>query len=153
MFDLYVEHIMRNARLDKLQAGIKIGGRNIKNLRYGDDTTLMAGSKEDLKSLLIRMKQESERASLKLNIKKSKTLACRPITAWQIEGAKVEVVTDFLLLGSKITADHDCSHEIRRRLLLGRKGMTNLGSILKSRDITLLTKVHIVKTMVFSVVT
>ena len=124
---------MRNSRLDELQAGIKTGRRN-NNLRYADDTVLMAESKEELKSLLMRVKEESERASLRLNIKKSKTLACRPITAWQIEGAKVEVVTDFLLLGSKITADGDCSQEIRRQLLLGRKLTTNLDSMLKSRD-------------------
>ena len=125
--------------------------RNINNLRYSDDTTLMAESEEEVKSLLMRVKEKSQRASLRLNIKKSKTMASRPITAWQIEGAKVEVVTDFLFLGSKITADSDCNHEIRSCLFLGRKAMTNLDSVLKSRDITLLTKVHAVKAMVFTV--
>ena len=152
MFNLYAEHIMRNAGLDELQAGIKIGGRNINNLRYADDTTLMAESEEELKSLLMRVKEESERAGLKLNIKKTKIMASGPITSWQIEGENVEVVTDFLFLGSKITADGDCSHEIRR-LFLGRKAMTNLDSMLKRRDITLLTKVCIVKAKVFPVVT
>ena len=151
LFNLYTEHIMRNARLDELQAGIKIGGRNINNLRYLDDTTLMEESEEELRSLLMRVKEESERAGLKLNIKKTKIMASSPITAWQI-GEKVKVVTDFLFLGSKITADSDCSHEIRRRLLLGRKAMTNLDSVVKSRDITLPTKVHIVKTLVFPAV-
>ena len=126
LFNLYTEHIMRNAGLDELQAGIKIGGRNINNHRYVDGTTPMAESKEELKSLLMRVKEESERASLKLNIKKTKIMAPSPITAWQIEGEKVEAVTDFLFLSSKITVDSDCSHEIRRRLLLGRKAMTNL---------------------------
>ena len=144
---------MRNAGLDDLQTGIKKGRRNINNFRYADDTTLMAESKEELKSFLMRVKEESERAGLRLNIKKTKIMASGPITAWQIEGDKVEIMTDFLLLGSKITADRDCSHEIRRRLFLGSKGMTNQDSILKSRDITLPAKVHIVKTMVFSVVT
>ena len=144
---------MRDARLDELQTGIKMGRRNINNFRYADDTTLMAESKEELKSLLMRVKEETERAGLRLNIKKTKIMASGPITAWQIEGDKVEIMTDFLLLGSKITADRDCSREIRRQLLLGRKGMTNQDSILKSRDITLPTKVHIVKTMVVSVVT
>ena len=145
---------MRNARLDESQAGIKIGKRNISNLRYANDTTLMAESKEKLKSLLMRVKEESERASLRVNTKKkTKIMASAIITSWQIEGGKVEVVTDFLFLGSKITVNGDCSHEIRRQLLLGRKAMTKLDSMLKSRDITLLTKVHIVKTMVFSVVT
>ena len=125
----------------------------INNLRYVDDTTLMAESEEELKSLLMRVKEESERVSLRLNIKKTKFMASSPITAWQIEGEKVEVVTDFLFLGSKITVDSDCSHEIRRRLLLGRKAMTNLDSVLKNGDITLLTKVHIVKAVVFPVVT
>ena len=143
MFNLYTEHIMRNARLDELQTGIKMGRRNINNFRYADDTTLMAESKEELKSLLMRVKEETERAGLRLNIKKTKIMASGPITAWQIEGDKVEIMTDFLLLGSKITADRDCSREIRRQLLLGRKGMTNQDSILKSRDITLPTKVHI----------
>ena len=123
---------MRNARLDELQAGIKIGRRNINNLRYADDTTLMAESEEELESLLMRVKEKSERASLKLNIKKTKIMASGPITSWQIEGETVEVVTDFLL-GSKVTADGNCSHEIRRRLRLGRKAITNLNSVLKSR--------------------
>ena len=144
---------MRNAGLDELQAGIKIGGRNINNLRYVGDTTVMAESKEELKSLLMRVKEESERASLKLNTKKTKMMTPGPITSWQIEGEKVEAVTDFLFLGSKITADGDFSHEIRRRLLLGTKAMTNLDSVLKSRDISLLTKVHIVKAIIFLVVT
>ena len=144
---------MRNARLDELQAGIKRGGRNINSLRYADDTTLMAESKEKLKSLLMRVKEEHERDGLRIIIlKKTKIMASGPITAWQIGGEKVEVVTDFLFLGSKITADGDCGHEIRRRLLLGRKVMTNLDSMLKSRDIILLTKVHIVKAIVFPVI-
>ena len=130
-----------------------IGGRNISNLRYVDDTTLMAEIKEELKSFLMRVKEVSEGAGLRLNIKKTKFMASSPITAWQIEGEKVEVVTDFLFLGSKITVDSDCSHEIRRRLLLGRKAMTNLDSVLKNRDITLPAKVHIVKAVVFPVVT
>ena len=133
---------MRNAGLEEAQAGIKIAGRNINNLRYADDTTLMAES-EELKSLLMRVKEESKKASLKLNIKKTKTMASSPITSWQIDGETMETVTDFIFLGSKITADGDCSHEIKRRLLLERKAMTNLDSILKSRDITLPTKVHI----------
>ena len=144
---------MRNAGLDELQAGIKIGRGNINNLRYVDDTTLKAESEKELKSLLMRVKEESERAGLKLNIKKTKIMASSPIVAWQIEGGKVEVVTNFLFLGSKITADGDCSHEIRRQLLLDRKVMTNPDSVVKSRDITLLTKVHIVKTVVFPLVT
>ena len=139
---------MRNARLDELQAGIKIGIRNKNNLRYADDT-LMTESEEELKSLLMRVKEESET----LNIKKTKIMVSSPITAWQIEEEKVEVVTDVLFLGSKITADGDCSHEIRRQVLLGRKAMTNLARALKSRDITLPTKVRIVKAMVFPVVT
>ena len=147
---------MRNARLDELQAGIKIGGRNINNLRYVDDTILMAESDEKLKNFLMRVKEESERAGLKLNIKKkkqnTKIMASGPIALWQIEGEKVEVVTEFLFLDSKITVDCDCSHEIRRCLLLGRKAMTNLDSVLKSRDITLPTNVWIVKAMVFPVV-
>ena len=142
---------MRNAELGELQAGIKIGGRNINNLRYEDDTTLMAESKEELKSLLMRVKEESESTRLKLDIKKTKIMASGCITSWQIEGGKVEIITDFLLLGYKIIADGDCSHEIRRRLLLGRKAMTNLDSVLKSRDITLPTKVHIIKAIVFPV--
>ena len=134
------------------QAGIKTNGRNINNLIYADDTTLMAESKEELKSLLMRVKEESERAGLKLNIKKPKIMASSPITEWQIEVEKVEIVTDFLFLGSKITADGDCSHEIRRRLLPGRKAMTNPDRVLKSGDITLPTKVHIVKAMGFPAV-
>ena len=141
---------MRNAGLDELQARIKIGGRNINNLRNANDTILMAESEEELKRLLMRMKEESERAGLRLNIK-SKIMASGPITSWQIEGEKVEIVTYFLFLGSKIIVDGDCSHEIRR-LLLGRKAMTNLDSVLKSRDFTLPTKVHVVEAMVFPVV-
>ena len=141
---------MRNAGLDEAQAGMKIAGRNINNLRYADDTTLMAESRE-LKSLLMNVKEESE-VGLKLNIQKTKILASGPITSWQIEGETEETVTDFILWGSKITADGDCSHEFKRHLLLGRKVVTNLDSILKSRDITLLTKVHLVKAMVFPVV-
>ena len=155
LFNLYAEHIIRNARLDELQVRIKIGGRNINNLRYADDTTLMAESEEELKSLLMRVKEESERTSLKLNIKKkkSKIMASSPITVWQIEGEKVEVVTDFLFLDSKITVDSDCSHEIRRQSLLGRKAMTNRDSVLKSRDIALPAMVRIVKAVVFPMVT
>ena len=141
-----------NPCLDESQVGSKIARRNINNLRYANDTTLMAERKEDIKSLLMRVKEESEKAGLKLNIKKIKIMASGPITSWQIDGEKVETVTDFIFLGSKITADGDCSQEIKRHLLLGRKAMTNLDSILKSRDITLLTKVQIVKAMVFPVV-
>ena len=140
---------MRNARLDEAQAGIKIAGRNINNLRYADDTTLMAESKEELKSLLMKVKEESEKAGLKLSIQKSKIMASSPITSWQIDGETMETVRDFIFLGSKITADGDCSHEIKRLLLLRRKAMTTLNSILKSRDITLLAKVRLVKAMVF----
>ena len=140
---------MRNAGLDEAQAGIKIAGRNINNLSYADDITLMAESEEELKRLLIEVKERSEKAGLKLNIKKTKTMAPGPITSWQIDGETMETVTDFIFLGSKITADGDCSHEIKRRLLLGTKAMTNLDSILKSRDITLPTKVHVVKSMFF----
>ena len=143
---------MRNAGLEEAQAGIKIAGRNIKNLRYADDTTLMAESEEELNSLLMKMKEESEKVGLKLNTQKSKIMAFGPITSWQIDGETVETVADFIILGSKITADGDCSHEIKRHLLLGRKVMTNLDSILKSRDMTLPTKVHLVKAMVFPVV-
>ena len=139
---------MQNARLDEAQARIKIAGGNIKNLRYADDTTLMAESKEQ-KSLLMKMKEESEKVGLKLNFQKTKIMASGPITSWQIDGETVETVTDFIFGGSKITADGDCSHKIKRRLLLGRKAMTNLDSILKSRDITLPIKVHLVKAMVF----
>ena len=142
---------MRNAGLDEPQAGIKIARRNINNLRYADDTTLMAESEEP-KNLLMKVKEESEKVGLKLNIQKSKIMASGPITSWQINGETVETVTDFLFWGSKITADDDCSHEIKRRLLLGRKVMTNLDSLLKSRDIALPTKVCLVKAMVFPVV-
>ena len=138
--------------LDEAQAGIKIAGRNINNLRYTDDTTIMAESKEELKSLLMKVKEESEKAGCKFNIQETKIMASSFITSWQIDGEKMETVTDFIFLGSKITADGDCSHEINRRLLLGRKAMTNLDSILKSRDITLSAKVHLVKAMVFPVV-
>ena len=141
---------MRNAGLEATQAGIKIAGRNINNLRYADDTTLMAESEEELKSLL--MKEESENVGLKLNIQKTQIMPSGPITSWEIDGETVEIVADFILGGSKITADGDCNHEIKRHLLLGRKVMTNLDSILKSRDITLPTKVHLVKAMVFPVV-
>ena len=142
---------MRNAGLEEAQAGIKITGRNINNLRYADDTTLMAES-EELKSLLMKVKAESERVGLKLNIQKTKIMASGPITSWPIVGETVETVADFILGGSQITADGECSHEIKRRLLLGRKFTTNLDSILKSRDITLLTKVRLVKVIVFPVV-
>ena len=144
---------MRNARLDEAQAGIKIAGRDINNFRYADDTTLMAEIEEKLKSLLMKMKEESEKVGLKFNIQKTKIMASGPITSWQIDGETMETVTDFIIfLGSKITADSDCRHEIKRCLLLGRKAMTNLDSILKSRDITLPTKVRLVKAMVFPVV-
>ena len=142
---------MQNARLDEAQAGIKIARRNINNLRCADDTTLMAESEEELKSLLMKVKEESEKAGLKLNIQKTKILASSPITSWQINGETMETVTDFIFLGSKITADGDCSHEIKRCLLLGRKAMTNLDNTLKSRDITLPTKVRPVKAMAFLV--
>ena len=140
---------MRNAGLEEAQAGIKIAGRNINNLRYADDTTLMAESEEELKSLLMKVKEEIEQVGLKLNIQKTKIMACGPITLWEIDG---EIVADFNFLGSKITADGDCSHEIKRHLLLGRNIMTNLDSILKSKDISLPTKVSLVKAMVFPVV-
>ena len=143
---------MKNAGLDEAQAGIKIAGRNINNLRYADDTTFMAESEEELKSLLRKVKEESKKVGLKLNIQKTKIMASGPITSWEIDGETVETVADFIFLGSKITADGDCSHEIKRCLLLGRKAMINLDSILKSRDITLSTKVHLVKAMVFPVV-
>ena len=143
---------MRNTGLEETQAGIKIAGRNISYLRYADDTTLMAKSEEELKSLLMKMKKESEKAGLKLNIQKTKIVASGPITSWQVDRETMETVTDFLFLGSKITANGDCSHEIKRCLLLGRKAMTNLQSMLKSRDITLPTKVRIVKAMVFPIV-
>ena len=150
LFNLYAEYIVRNAGLDEAQAGIKIAGRNINNLRYADDTTLMAESKE-LKSLLMKVKEESEKVGLKLNVQKTKIMASGPITSWQRDGETVETVADFVFLDPKITADGNCSHEIKRRLLLGCKVMTNLDSILKSRDIA--TKVHLVKAMVFPVVT
>ena len=140
---------MRTAGLDEAQAGIKIAGRNISNLRYADDTTLMAESEEELKSLLMKVKEESEKVGLKLNIQKTKILESSPITSWQIDGETVETVADFILGGSKITADGECSHEIKRCLLIGRKVMTNLDNILKNRDITLPTKVCLVKAMAF----
>ena len=144
---------MRNAGLEEAQAGIKIAGRNSNNLRYADDTTLMAESEKELKSLLMRVKEESEKVGLiKLNIQKTKIMASGPITSWEIDGQTVETVSDFIFWGSKITADGDCSHEIKRHLLLGREVMTNLDSIFKSRDITLPTKVRLVKAMVFLVV-
>ena len=144
---------MRNAGLEEAQAAIKIAGRNINNLRYADDTTLMAESEEELKSLLMKVKEESEKVGLKFNIQKTKIMASGPITSWQIDGATVKTVADFIFLGSKITADGDCSHEIKRSLLFGRNVMTNLDSMLKCRDITLPTKVHLVKAVVFPVVT
>ena len=143
---------MQSAGLDEVQAGIKIARRNINNLRYADDDTLMAENKEELKSLLMKVKVESKKAGLKFNNQKTKIMASSPITSWQIDGETVETVRDFIFLGSKITADDDCSHEIKRRLLLGRKVMTNLDSIFKSRDITLPTKVHLVKAIFFPVV-
>ena len=143
---------MRNAGLEETQAGIKIAGRNMNNLRYADDTTLMAESEEELKSLLMNVKEESKKVGLKLNIEKTKIMASGPITSWQIDGETVETVADFILLGSKISADGDCSHEIKSCLLLGRKVVTNLDSILKSRDITLSTDVYLVKAIVFPVV-
>jgi hypothetical protein len=152
LFNLYAEDIMRSAGMEETQAGIKIARRNINHLRYADDTTLLAESKEELKSLLMKVKEESETFGLKLNIQKTKIMASGPITSWEIDGETVETVSDFILGGSKITADDDCSHEIKRCLLLGRKVMTNLDSIFKSRDITLPTKVRLVKAMVFPVV-
>ena len=143
---------MRNARLEEAQAGIRIAGRNINNLTYADDTTLMAESEEELKSLLMKVKEESEKVGLKLNIQKTKIMASSPITSWQIDGETVKTVADFIFGGSKITADGDCSHEIKRCLLLGRKARTKVDSIFKSRDITLPRKVHIVKAMFFPVV-
>ena len=143
---------MRNAGLDEAQAGIKIAGRNINNLRYADDTTLMEESEEELKSLLMKVKEKSEEVGLKLNIQKTKIMASGPITSWQIDGETIETVRDFIFLASKITADGDCSHGFKRSLLLGGKAMAGLDSILKSSDITLLTKVHLVKAMVFPVV-
>ena len=151
LFNLYSEYIMQNVRLDKAQAGIKIAMRNINNLRYADDTTLKAESEEELKSLLMKVKEEGEKAGLKLNIQKTKIMASDPMTSWQIDGERMETVTDFIFLGSKITGFRvmDCSHEIERHLLLGRKAMTNLDSILKTRDMTLLTNIRIVHAMVF----
>ena len=152
LFNLYAEYIMRNAGLDEAQAGIKISRRNINNIKYADDTTIMAESEEELKSFLMKVKEESENVGLKLNIQKTKIMASGPITSWEIDGETMETVRDFIFGGSKITADSYCSNEIKRRLLLGRKAMTNLDSILKSRDITLPTKVCLVKAMVFPVV-
>ena len=143
---------MRDAGLEEAQAGVKISRRNISNLRYADDNILMAESEEELKSLLMKVKEDSEKVGLKLNIKKTKIMASGPITSWQIDGETVETMSDFIFLGSKITADGDCSHEIKRHLLLGRKVMTNLNSILKSRAVTLATKFHLIKAMVFPVV-
>ena len=151
LFNFYAQYIMRNAGLEEAQGGINFAGRSINNLRYADDTTLLAESEEELKSLLMKVKEESEKVGLKLNIQKTKIMASGPITSWQIDGETVETVADFIFWGSKIIADGDCSHEIKRHLLLGRKVMTNLDSILKSRDITLSTKVHL-WTMVFPVV-
>ena len=151
MFNLCAEYIMQNTILDESHAGIKIAKKDIRNFRYADDTTLMAESEEELKHLLMKV-NESEKTGLKLNIQKTKIMASGPITSWQIEGGNVEAVTDFLFLGSKITSDGDCSHEIRRQLLLGRRAMTKLDSVLKSKDIILLTKVHLVQAMVFPVV-
>ena len=155
LFNLYAEYIRRNAGLDEAQAGIKIAGKNINNLRYADDITLMAESKEELKSLLMKVKEESEKVGLKLNIGKTKIMASDPITSWKIDGETMETVSDFIFWSSKITANGDCSHEIKRCLLLGRKAMSNIDSMLKHRDITLPTKVYlktIVKAMVFPVV-
>ena len=152
LFNLYAEYVMRNAGLEEAQAGIKIPGRYINNLRYADDTTFMAESEEELKSLLMKVKEESKKVGLKVNIQQTKIMRASPITSWQIDGETVETVAGFIFLGSKITADGDCSYEIKRHLFLGRKLMTNLDSILKSRDITLLTKIHLVKAMVFPVV-
>ena len=151
LFNLYTEYIMRNTGLEEAQAGIKIAERNTNNLRYADDITLMAESEEELTSLLMKVKEESEKAGLKLNIQKTKIMAFGPITSWQIDGETVETVTDFIFLGSKITTDGDCSHEIKRHLLVGRKVRTNLDGILKSTDITLPTNVCLIKTMVFQV--
>ena len=152
LFNLYAEYIMKNTGLEEAQAGIKIAGRNINNLRYADDTTLMAESEEELKSLLMKVKEERENVGFQLNIQKTKIMASGPITSWQIDRETVETVADFIFLGSKITADGDCTNEIKRRLHLGRKVMTNLDSILKSRDFTLPTKVRLVKAMIFPVV-
>ena len=148
----YAEYIIQNAELDEAQAGIKVSGRNINNFRYANDTTLIAESEEELKSLLMKVKEENEKTGLKLNIRKTKIMVSSPITSWQIDGETMEAVADFIFLGWKITADGDCSHEIKRHLLLKRKDMPNLDSILKGRDIALMTKVHLVKAMVFPVV-
>ena len=152
LFNLNVKYITQNSGLDEAQAGIKIAGRNVSNLRYADDSTFMAEGKEELKSLLMKVKEESEKAGLKLNIQKTKIMVSGPIISWQIDGETMETVRDFILGGSKITVDGDCSHEIKRCLLLGRKVMINLDNILKSRDITVPTKVCLVKAMVFTVV-
>ena len=152
LFNFYAEYIMQNAELDEAQAGIKIAERKISNLRYAEDTTLMAENEEELKSLLIKVKEEIEKVGLKLSIQKMKIMASSPITSWQIDGETVQIVSVFILGGSKITAECDCSHEIKRCLLLGRKVMTNLDSIFKIREITLSTKVCLVKAMVFPVV-
>ena len=152
LFNFYAEYIMWNAELDGAQAGIKIAKRNINNLRYADDTTLMAESKEELKSLFMKVEEESEKAGLKLSIQKTKIMASGPITSWNTDGKTMETVIDFIFLGSKITVDGDCSHEMKRRLLLRRKAITNLDRILKNRGITLLIKVHLIKAMVFPVV-
>ena len=152
LFNLHAEYIMQNARLDDSQTGIKIPRININNLRYADDTTLMAESEEELKSLLMKVKEESEKVGLNLSIQKIKIMASGPITSWQIDGETMETVRDFIFLGSKITADGDCTHEIKRCLLLGRQAITKLDSILKSRDVTLPTKVYLVKAMVFPIV-
>ena len=152
LFNLHAEYIIRNDGLEEVQAGIKIARRNISHLRYADDTILMAESEEEQKSLLMKVKEESEKSGLKLNIQKTQVMASGPITSWQIDGETMETVTNFISGDSKITADGDCSHEIKRRLLLGRKAMTNLDSILKSRDVTLPTKIHLSKAMVFPVV-
>ena len=149
LFNLYAEYIMRNTGLDEAQTGIKIAGRNIKNVRYSDDTVLMAESEEELKSLLMKVKEESEKAGLKLNIQKTKIMASSPIISWQIDGETMEKLRDFTFLDSKITADGDCNYEIKRCLLLGRKAVTNLDSIWKSRDIILPIKVHLVKLIFF----
>jgi len=151
-FNLYAEYTMRNAGLDDSQSGIKFPRRNINNLRYADGTTLMAESEEKLKSLLMRVKEENEKAGLKLNIQKTEIMASGPITLWQIDEEKLETMTDFIFFGSKVTADGECSHELKRRLILGRKDVTNLDSVLKSRDITLPTKVPIVRAMVYPVI-
>ena len=152
LFNFYAEYIMRNTGLEEVQAGIKIAGRRINPLRYADDTTLMAESEEELKGLLMKVKEESKEVGLKFNIQETKIMASGPIPSWQIDGETVETVVDFIFMGSKITADGDCSHEIKRHLVLRRKVMTNVDSILKSRDITSSTKVHLVKAMVFPVV-